>query len=257
MTPFTPQAVPASSWKRWLREALVLCYRTLWAQFTLTAILLAVAWSIREFASILLFDLFGPSVVACYVLASASGDRRLNLRKNRDLLGRGFLALMVISAFYWVIRWAFFLIAAFVYISLLHLQSHSAILDQDAIAAPARFQQMCAMLIGLLGLWIIFPNVLFSIPLMVVAHIKLWQALSLTRKAMLLNGHINLVCTVVCAVVGLVCTFFDDYLGMFSLILYPITGAVCYVAYRHIYFGLPPIKQTERAELPAAVPNPA
>lgn len=264
MKAFEPKAVPPDSWRHWATEALNLCTAQWLPNTVLVLGLLGGVQLLQADAGRLLLGCLAPGLVALFaaVASRAHTPRRLHqvLRGSLPGMGRAVLCAATVLA-------VLYAVLAAIAGALAFSGAGAPAPGMAAEAAPAAPAAQAAWVAGtaasdfaagqsallVLFLWLLVPLLFFLLPLLVCAHMPVRQALALARQAQQLNPF----AWRVGAAAGLLCLAGAMWNGVAAVPFYPLIGTLLYVAYRHVFLGMPPetATQTSHARWPA-LPSP-
>lgn len=259
MNAFEPKAVPPASWRHWATDALDLATGH-WALNTV--LVLAILGGVQLLppeAGRLLLGGLAPGLLALFaaVASRRHGPRRLPQVLRHSLPGMGRVLLCAAT----VLAVMYALVAAIA--GALAFVDAAAATPAWTDAAPMGGASLPATTAGgawasdfaagqsallVLFLWLLLPLLFFLLPLLVCAQLPIPAALALARQAQQLNPF----AWRVGAAAGLLCLGGAMWTGVAAVPFYPLIGSLLYVAYRHVFLGMPPDTARQAARNPAS-----
>ena len=247
MKNFRPQAVPPSSWRDWLLEAFTLITaRGAW--HVPLALTVSTACAVLPQLPGLVLGVTSLGVFA--VMAQATVDH-IPLRQ----------ALRASARVLVLITLGFFLAMATA-VALLHVALPAPTASHGGLPLPGTTSSPLALdfapgawLLSVLALVLACPGSLFFLALLVFVRAPLLLALDLSVEAVRLNRFTIAVSLGLAALLVLGAA----WTGLTVVGLLPWTGAFLFVAYRHVFLGVPPrvaATATAITPEPAAPPSP-
>lgn len=242
MKAFEPKAVPPDSWRHWVTQALDLCTAQWLPNTVLVLGLLGGVQLLQADAGRLLLGCLAPGLVALFtaVASRAHTPRRLHqvLRGSLPGVGRAVLCAATVLA-------VLYAVLAAIAGALAFGGAGAPAAGQAAWTAGTATSDFAAGQSALLVLflWLLVPLLFFLLPLLVCAQLPVRQALALARQAHALNPF----AWRVGAAAGLLCLGGAMWNGVAAVPFYPLIGTLLYVAYRHVFLGMPPETATQSA----------
>lgn len=244
MNTFGPRQVDASSWRRWLGEALHLSSKHFALNVALVLMTLGVAGQFPALA----LTIVSPVLVGAFVLIAYSADASISLLKVLKSSPFSLLRVFLCSA----ATVTTLSIALFI---ILHIVQSTALPSGEPSVYIEKSHEVSEFMAGSkalfsIGIWLLVILPWFAIPLIVCTDLPLRLCLDHTFKAFNQNKFVVIV-VFVCAVCLMAGALFH---GLTVVPLYPILGGILYASYRHIFLGLPPVETaSEKVKVPVLV----
>ena len=244
MNTFGPRQVDASSWRRWVSEALHFSSKHFVLNVTLVLFTLGVA---SQFPALVL-TIISPVLVGAFVLVAYSADSSESIVKVLKSSPFSLLRILLCSA-------ATVLTLSMAMLVILHIVQSTALPTGEPSIYIEKSHEISEFMAGSkalfsIGIWLLVILPWFAIPLIVCTDLPLRLCLDHTFKAFNQNKFVVIVVffSAVCLMAGAL------FHGLTVVPLYPILGGILYASYRHIFLGLPPVETaSEKVKLPRFV----
>lgn len=241
MNTFGPRQVDASSWRRWVSEALHLSSK----HFVLNVALVLFTLGVASQFPALVLTIISPVLVGAFVLVAYSADSSESLVKVLKSSPFSLLRILLCSA-------ATVLTMTIAMFVILHIVQSTVVPSGEPSVYIEKSHQLSEFMPGSkalfsIGIWLLVILPWFAIPLIVCTDLPLRLCLDHTFKAFNQNKFVVIV-VFVCAVLLMAGALLH---GLTVVPLYPILGGILYASYRHIFLGLPPLETaSEKVKLP-------
>ncbi|CAL62068.1 Hypothetical protein; putative membrane protein [Herminiimonas arsenicoxydans] len=241
MNTFGPRQVDASSWRRWVSEALHLSSK----HFVLNVALVLFTLGVASQFPALVLTIISPVLVGAFVLVAYSADSSESLAKVLKSSSFSLLRILFCSA-------ATVLTMTIAMFVILHIVQSTVVPSGEPSVYIEKSHQLSEFMAGSkalfsIGIWLLVILPWFAIPLIVCTDLPLRLCLDHTFKAFNQNKFVVIV-VFVCAVLLMGGALLH---GLTVVPLYPILGGILYASYRHIFLGLPPLETaSEKVKLP-------